>query len=948
MIKHWWGRKLPIMNIFQHKQKIDSTQLAKQTANKDQIFYAIDTNLPQPFDVGKGNVLHLEGWCYHPDQCIKKLKFLVDGISHEAANHSLPRPEIMQALAEKKDCIENSLNSGFYVDIPFSAVKEKREANLTLKAVLENERVYTAEIGKLALTPSFSDSQKAKCQSCSEEDPLIAICMTIYNPRLDWLERQIDSIIKQSYRNWICIINDDCSDLEIYNETKQIASKDSRFCIYRNRTNLGFYHNFERCLKLVPEEAEFIALCDQDDYWFPDKLEAALIVFEPNTMLVYSDMKIVMENEETISETYWTTRNNNYKNLGVLLFTNTITGAASVFRASLLPILLPFPQYMPDAYHDHWIGCVALTVGKINYVDRPLYAYRQHGDNVIGHFLSKQHRLLNLLWRALYWILMPAATKLDLNNQWWHKSKRYFKYLILITFRARILKMRIDKPIKKNKRIIDRYTRFDRSATALLFESLRLLPLMKTTLGYPWKCFQELLAQRLLCNFGRRNKEEIVARSLRGQQDKHLLQGASRIFIPKYPREWRESLGILSYIPGKIAPLLLNVLSEAKLRINLIFSEINFKYFFGGYNAVFNLALKIDTLGYNVRIILVDKCDFNLVKWRRKIGGYKGLEDFFDRIEVIYRYDRSMQVGVNPCDCFIATSWWTAHIAHRATKKLGHEKFIYLTQEFEPIFYPGGTYYAIAQQSYTFPHYALYSTEFLKEFAKQNRIGVFTDSPLEGEKHSTSFQNAVFVHPPSMRELSQRKRRKLLFYARPEQHARRNAFELGILALQEAIGEGHFDHGLWEFHGIGGVHLSPDIPLERGAFLKMLPRLSLKDFYEFVTSYDIGLSLMMSPHPSLMPLDLAAAGVLTVTNTYANKTEDKLKAISGNIIPVSPTITGIKSGLVDAINRVGNAEERIADTRINWAANWDEAYKDEVLQKLKSWLEAICSSSEKQ
>ena len=41
---------------------------------------------------------------------------------------------------------------------------------------------------------------------------------------------------------------------------------------------------------------------------------------------------------------------------------------------------------------------------------------------------------------------------------------------------------------------------------------------------------------------------------------------------------------------------------------------------------------------------------------------------------------------------------------------------------------------------------------------------------------------------------------------------------------------------------------------------------------------------MYTPHPSLVPIEMASAGMLTVTNTFENKTSEALRAISGNLL----------------------------------------------------------------
>jgi hypothetical protein len=152
--------------------------------------------------------------------------------------------------------------------------------------------------------------------------------------------------------------------------------------------------------------------------------------------------------------------------------------------------------------------------------------------------------------------------------------------------------------------------------------------------------------------------------------------------------------------------------------------------------------------------------------------------------------------------------------------------------------------------------------------------------------------------------------------------------------------EGHFDSDKWEFHGIGAIDQFKNVRLCGKTELKMLPRLDLREYQEMLPTYDLGLSLMLTPHPSLMPLDMAAAALVTVTNTFATKTADALYEISPNIIAVSPTVEGIKEGLVEALSKVNDFDGRLAGARLNWCTSWDDTfnpYNMNALGKFIGW-----------
>lgn len=214
----------------------------------------------------------------------------------------------------------------------------------------------------------------------------VAICMATFRPDPGAFRRQVDSIRRQTFENWLCIVNDDGTPDAAWREMRRYCEDDPRFRLFRNSTNLGFYRNFERALTRVPNQADYVAFCDQDDYWYPGKLSRLLKEIKAaDAALVYSDMRIVDSDGAVVADSYWTNRRNEYRDLAAVLVANTVTGAASLFKATLLKPLLPFPPRVGDAFHDHWLACVALGTGRVAYVDESLYDYYQYGSSVIGH-----------------------------------------------------------------------------------------------------------------------------------------------------------------------------------------------------------------------------------------------------------------------------------------------------------------------------------------------------------------------------------------------------------------------------------------------------------------------------------------------------------------------------------------------------------------------------------
>ena len=94
------------------------------------------------------------------------------------------------------------------------------------------------------------------------------------------------------------MISDDCSSAPSAGERSSgDRRRRPRFVLSRSPRRLGFYRNFERALALVPAEAGYVALADQDDVWHPDKL-AALLGALGGAQLVYSDARVVARDGE--------------------------------------------------------------------------------------------------------------------------------------------------------------------------------------------------------------------------------------------------------------------------------------------------------------------------------------------------------------------------------------------------------------------------------------------------------------------------------------------------------------------------------------------------------------------------------------------------------------------------------------------------------------------------
>jgi glycosyltransferase involved in cell wall biosynthesis len=397
-----------------------------------------------PVEVGRGTVVYVEGTC---ERAAEDLEIELAGAraSVTAAGMSAP----------------GRLGSGdrWWGLLELPAGTSSGESELVLDARLNGGRAR-ARLASLRVCEqdrSLAPPAPSIAPGTSEA-PLIAICMATYEPRADYLRTQIESIRAQDWPNWVCVISDDGSSAESHAGLREVIGDDERFIISRSPENLGFYRNFERAIRMAPPEARFITLADQDDRWDPDKLTRMhdVLARHPDSLLAYSDMRIATDDGEVISDTYWFIRRNSYEDMGSLLIANTVTGAASLFRAELLDIALPFPKTVGVPYHDHWLALCALALGDLAYLDSPTYDHIRHAESVTVQARGawpaerrrgrrRRRRKLGTRWRFAVQRIRRRAFR----PGW--RAVYFERYLHLCQF-ARVLQLRAGERLTPQKR----------------------------------------------------------------------------------------------------------------------------------------------------------------------------------------------------------------------------------------------------------------------------------------------------------------------------------------------------------------------------------------------------------------------------------------------------------------------------------------------------------------
>lgn len=365
------------------------------------------------------------------------------------------------------------------------------------------------------------------------------------------------------------------------------------------------------------------------------------------------------------------------------------------------------------------------------------------------------------------------------------------------------------------------------------------------------------------------------------------------------------------------------VSDQVPARINVLVPAFTISTISAGFFGVFNVALFLAQQGYRVRLVLFDNFYYNENEFRLALNKFPSMEHLFDRLEVEYIGSRTAPLVISPNDNYVATVWYSAYFADKLSSATGSRPFLYLIQDFEAAFYPFNSQYCIARHSYNFNYHTLASSNSLLRYLKENSI-ISDAQSLKSISFDNAYSSSIYGKD-EFYEIKNTNKKRFVFYSRPA--VNRNMFEMAALALIDAYKKGAFNDGEWEFFGMGigntSVRLGDDIKVTQ------LPRMPLNEYEAITKTFDLCLTLMSSPHPSLIPMDLAASGAIVVTNTFETKTSKYLTGISKNIIPARPELQALSAAIVEGVKRTRDSKARYEHAAVNWPKSWDETWTDE-------------------
>lgn len=229
--------------------------------------------------------------------------------------------------------------------------------------------------------------------------PRVCIILCTFNGER-YIEDQILSILKQSYKNWVLYVSDDGSTdqtLDIVTKFQKRIGNDK--LLIQKGPSSGHARNFLFSCKCINEFFDFYAFCDQDDIWFADKLERSVKMLKnPKIKNKDHQPKLYASTSVFIDKHGSQIGNSPCRkgpSFGHSLVECIAGGNTMFFNQAAKELLSEIPDHLKVMSHD-WLLYQLVTAvdGLVVYDKLPSIYYRVHGKNTRGikHSLEGKFR----------------------------------------------------------------------------------------------------------------------------------------------------------------------------------------------------------------------------------------------------------------------------------------------------------------------------------------------------------------------------------------------------------------------------------------------------------------------------------------------------------------------------------------------------------------------------
>jgi beta-1,2-rhamnosyltransferase WsaF-like protein len=249
----------------------------------------------------------------------------------------------------------------------------------------------------------------------------------------------------------------------------------------------------------------------------------------------------------------------------------------------------------------------------------------------------------------------------------------------------------------------------------------------------------------------------------------------------------------------------------------------------GGHTTNFRMVQALEQAGHRCVIHLYDR--------------HQSLVDF--HASVIREHWPAMEaqivdarMGLEPANAYVATSWESAHVIGKHGSAPGRR--LYFVQDYEPYFYPHGSEYALAEDTYRFGFRTIALGGMVAE-----RLRAIHQIPVDRIPFGTDLSVYHLTNEGA--------RNGVVFYAKPR--VARRGYALAMAALRHF----HEQHPDQEIHLFGDPHIRPSFPAQ------VHGTVSPAKLAQLYNRSIAGIAISFT-NISLVPYEMLACGAIPVVN----------------------------------------------------------------------------------
>lgn len=224
-----------------------------------------------------------------------------------------------------------------------------------------------------------------------DQQPLVSVVIATYNMG-QYLPQAIDSILAQQWENLEVVVVDDGSE----DDTPQVMER------YQNNGRINYIRNENQGQPKAKNcgvnaaKGEFIAFCDADDLWEPNKLTVQMPLFSnPNVGVVYSEVSNIDENNQRYQQPPAYTR---YRGIVTeqLLYKNFVPFGTAIIRRACVEQCGAFDeQFRMGIDWDLWLRYSLHW--QFDYTPERTYVYREWSGQMSNNYRGRYDHAFRIL-----------------------------------------------------------------------------------------------------------------------------------------------------------------------------------------------------------------------------------------------------------------------------------------------------------------------------------------------------------------------------------------------------------------------------------------------------------------------------------------------------------------------------------------------------------------------